>query len=219
MFAQDCPDGEKCVPFDSDGDGAWDSAKCVEVTADGEHGDPCESEGAQSGADTCAKGHVCWNVDEDGVGVCVAQCAGTPEQPVCAPSCTSCVISGDGVLNLCFTGCDPLAQDCWGGEVCIPEPSGDRYVCVLDASGGMGPAGTPCEFANVCNPGLMCANTATLPHPACGGALGCCAPFCNFEQPGDTCAALAQEVPGVECVPLSDEPVECAGPVGLCSVP
>src|SRR5262245_29604034 len=38
-WAQDCPEGEKCVAYGSTG-GNWDANKCVLVTGDGQQGDP-----------------------------------------------------------------------------------------------------------------------------------------------------------------------------------
>ena len=217
IFVQDCPEGQKCASVDSDGDGAWDVNTCVEIMGDGVVGEDCTAEGA-SGIDTCAKGHMCWNLDQEGNGACVANCAGSPENPSCPDEgCTRCIISS-GPIAICLAGCDPLEQDCNGPELCIGDPNSDGFVCVLDASGGMAPAGTPCEFANVCNPGTMCANPDVVPHPACEDSLGCCTPFCNYEQPGAACDALG--LPGTECVPYHEEPVEnCAGAVGVCIVP
>ena len=219
LLTQDCLEGQKCESVDMDGDGAWDSNACVPVTGDGVGGEPCVSDGPQSGVDTCAKGYMCWYLDEQNHGTCVAHCAGTWEQPVCE-GCHACVIVAGGLIALCFERCDPLAQNCEDDEVCIGDPNGEGFVCTLDASGGMAPAGTPCEFANACDAGLMCADPELVPHPACADALGCCTPFCDYEQqPNPDCQALAGEVPGVECVPYHDEPLECFGPVGVCVLP
>ena len=219
IFTQDCPEGQKCESVDMDGDGAWDTNTCVPIMGDAVAGEPCTAEGA-SGIDTCAKGYVCWHVDENGDGLCVPHCTGSYENPMCE-ECTSCVIGQDGILVMCLSGCDPLADDCVGSQVCVGDPNSDGFVCVLDASGGMAPAGTPCEFANVCNPGTMCADAEAVPHPACEGALGCCTPFCDYEQPGGACDGLAEEVPGIECVPYHEDPDpdSCTGAVGVCVVP
>ncbi len=216
IFNDECPEGQKCALVDTDDDGGWDSARCRELLGDGQHDEPCEASGV--GLDTCGKGHVCWGVDDDGEGVCVAFCSGSAENPSCEPACTRCVIS-ESSPPLCVNSCDPLGQGCPGEQVCIGDPNSAGFLCVLDASGGMAPAGTPCEFANVCNPGTMCASTDAAPHPDCQGAIGCCTPFCNYEQPDGACDALADELPDIECVPFSEEPAECAGPVGVCVVP
>ncbi len=217
ILAQDCPEGMKCESVDTDGDNSWDSNLCVPVIGDDMLGEPCTAELGATGVDTCAKGYVCWKLDENGEGTCFAHCTGTWEDPVCE-GCEECVIFSNGVIAACLPGCDPLAQDCVGAQVCIGDPGGDGFFCVLDASGGMAPAGTPCEFTNVCNAGTMCANPDAVPHPDCAGSIGCCTPFCDYEQPGDTCDALG--LPGVECVPYVDEPDEsCAWAVGVCVMP
>ena len=57
------------------------------------------------------------------------------------------MILNGGSLPICLPTCDPLVQDCVGSNVCVWNPTeGDSFVCILDASGGMAPAGTPCMF-------------------------------------------------------------------------
>ncbi|MCA9720307.1 MAG: hypothetical protein KC468_36935 [Myxococcales bacterium] len=53
----------------------------------------------------------------------------------------------------------------------------------------------------------------------CEGSLGVCTPFCDYEQPGGACDELKDELPEIECVPYYEQPVECAGTVGVCGVP
>ena len=83
-FAQDCQQGLKCAAYDMNGNGAWDSTKCVDVMGNGTHGDPCTAEGGATGVDDCDVGVMCWNADENSEGTCVAMCTGSSEQPVCA---------------------------------------------------------------------------------------------------------------------------------------
>ncbi|MCA9693137.1 MAG: ribulose phosphate epimerase [Nannocystaceae bacterium] len=218
-WSQDCPEGQKCAAWDQSGDGAWDSTKCVPVTGDGQHGDPCAApNGGTSGEDTCAKGHMCFNVDgKTDEGTCFALCMGTLRAPVCAPEGTRCQVGRDGVLSLCISGCNPLIQDCQGNnELCIPDPQGDGFVCVLDASGDMHPAGTPCEFVNQCNAGNICLNLDFYPHPDCQGYLGCCGPLCDLSAP--QCPA---EPSGLSCEPWYQEGMAPSGyeDVGICIVP
>jgi len=77
--------------------------------------------------------------------------------------------------------CDPLEQDCSQSQLCLPNTAGDAFVCVLDASGGAHPYGSPCEFLNVCNPGLWCIDASSVPEPACENAVGCCSPVCDLD--------------------------------------
>ena len=218
-YAQDCPDGEKCNPWDTDGDGAWDQTVCVPVAGDGQHGEPCTLDPDNPALDDCDVGALCWHVDEEGHGTCVALCTGSAEDPSC-PEGSFCPITGDGNNILCLLLCDPLEQDCGGDEVCIPAPNGDGFGCVLDASGGMAPAGTPCEFANACDPGLMCLSPDFFPGPDCQGSLGCCAPFCDVTGGDADCQGLP--VPEAVCVNFYDgneDPPPQYENVGVCGLP
>jgi hypothetical protein len=180
-FKQDCPRGQKCTAWASDGGSSWNASKCVDVTGDQVPGDECTAEGGGlSGIDDCEKGAMCWEVDKDtNMGTCVALCTGTPDAPVCDPG-FACAIANDGVLNLCLPTCDPLLQDCPGDDLCIPL--NDGFICVLDASGDMGKTNDPCEFPNACDKGLACSPTATASSACMQDATGCCQPFCDFSM-------------------------------------
>ena len=156
---------------------------------------------------------MCWNVSQDtGKGTCVAFCTGSQEAPNCGPG-TNCVIANDGVLILCLPGCDPLTQDCPNNDLCIPQPMGDGFVCVLDASGDMGAQNDPCEYANACDPGLICANPA-LATECDPQAAGCCLPFCDLSMP--ECTNM-----GAMCLPWYEMGMEPPGleNVGVCGLP
>ncbi len=217
-WAQDCPEGQKCMPY-AEGSTAWNGTKCVDVKPEmGQHGDSCTVEGGgTSGIDTCAKGVMCWEVDpETLIGTCVAQCTGTQDAPVCNIADTSCFISNDGVLNLCLPLCDPLAQDCPGTSLCIPNPkNNEEFTCVLDASGEEGQTFDACEYINVCDKGLLCANPA-LASECNAGANGCCLPFCPLDEDPAMCPGVGQQ-----CLPWFE--VGTAPPgyenVGFCGIP
>ena len=213
-FAQDCADGEKCVAWAEGGGGSWNATKCVKVTGSGQHGDVCMTEGGgTSGIDDCDKGVMCWNVDENNAGTCVALCTGSAEAPKCIDN-LPCTIANEGVLNLCLPSCDPLLQDCPGDDLCIPN--GDNFVCVLDASGEEGQAHDVCEFANACDKGLVCLDTMGASSECDPAAAGCCEPFCEF--PDGACPAADQQ-----CVqwfdpatlPMDDPKLE----IGVCRIP
>jgi hypothetical protein len=74
--------------------------------------------------------------------------------------------------------------------------------------------GEPCEFANACAVGLICAAAEVLPD--CAG-VGCCTPFCNVEWGDAQCEALT----ATSCVPFFE--VGMAPPgyelVGICISP
>jgi hypothetical protein len=212
VWAQDCPEGEKCAPWINDGGAAWNSLHCVPADdGGGQPGDECTTDGGgASGIDSCAIGTMCWDVDEEGNGTCVAFCEGSEENPSCADTEATCVIANDGVLNVCLPICDALLQDCAEGQACYPV--GDAFACGPDVSGAQGLFGDPCEAINVCDPGMFCAAAQLV--PGCVGS-GCCSSFCDLEDdgpcPGD----------GQECVSWFDvgQAPPGAETLGACIIP
>ncbi len=206
---QDCPRGFKCMPYSDDGGGAWNSTMCVPIVEDpNAPGEPCMVEGnGVSGLDDCDGTSMCWDVDVDtNEGTCVEFCIGTLENPTCRDICDQCNLSGDGSITLCLDGCDPLAQDCGPGSACYPIQ--DNFVCAPDASPPGTAVGDPCEFINVCPPGLACISAQALPD--CQNAVGCCAPMCPVGG-ADPCPGL---LPGTSCVPFFEDPAD--GPPAGC---
>ena len=215
VFAQDCPDGQKCAAIITDGGSAWDTAACVPVGGSGQAGDVCISESVASGLDDCAKGVMCWDVDAMGMGTCVKLCEGTIAAPIC-PEMGHCTFANDGALNLCLPVCSPLLQDCAEGNACYPVD--DSFTCAPDASGDTGVANDPCEFINVCQAGLWCADAAFVGAGCPQGSTGCCTPFCDLGDPA------ACPNPDQSCVPFFDPmnlPVnpQDAADIGSCGVP
>lgn len=143
-YLQDCPEGQKCAPIIDDGGSAWNANKCVPVTGmdqPDEPGEPCHTNDIASGIDSCIEGAMCWNVDMDGNGTCVAQCTGTPDAPSCDPGKYGplpCTIANDGVLNLCIPDCNPLGDDCAANEMCATY--NESFTCAPDASADKGQA-------------------------------------------------------------------------------
>jgi hypothetical protein len=218
LWAQDCPPGEKCMPWANDGGNSWNGLRCSPVVDEPRQpGEPCTVEGSGvSGLDDCDLGSMCWDVDpETKMGVCVEQCQGSEGNPICSHPCEVCNIAGEAVIVLCLPNCDPLAQSCAEGEACYPAV--DSFSCVPDVSGRDGIAGDTCEFINVCDPGLFCADARHL--PACDGA-SCCTPFCNLEEPDDCNAHL----PGTVCTPWFGstqmyDACMASGTLGFCAAP
>lgn len=215
-FAQDCPEGQKCVPYANDGGNSWNALKCVEVMEGAVGvGEECFVVGdGVSGIDNCAAGSYCWGPEEDNQGgECLAFCTGSVEAPKCEPGFT-CPISSDGVINLCFPLCDPLEQDCAADEVCIFASTGDGFLCVFDASMEEGQLHDVCEFANACDPGLVCMNP-TAAVECDQRQNGCCEPYCDH--------TLADQCPGEgqECQPWwpPGEAPPGLEKVGACAVP
>jgi hypothetical protein len=218
-WQQDCPPGEKCAAWANDGGSAWNSLKCVPVAEDPKQpGDACTVEGSGvSGVDDCDVGVMCWDIDDMNMGTCVPLCTGSPDAPMCEDPTRTCAVANEGVLNLCLPSCDPLAQDCPGGDLCIGNPSGDGFLCVLDASGEEGQQHDACEFANACDAGLLCL-PATAANECDPAASGCCEPFCDLTDPdADASCGGAGQV----CNPYFEEGTAPPGQddLGYCALP
>ena len=223
-IVQDCPEGQECTPYDSSGGNSWDATKCVDITGDAQVGEPCTANPLTEGGDDCDGGLICWYLDEELHGTCIAHCTGSEENPACPDSCETCVINGDGTLNLCLPGCDPLLVDCpVEGDLCVQDPGFDGHFACTFPAPELAPVGAPCEYVNACEAGSLCLDAAFFPHPDCGDADYCCAPICDTTQgAGDnpSCLGVADAVPGVECVGYSEgEPDACAPGAGACVVP
>lgn len=121
VLAEDCPVGQKCMPYVRDGGGtSWNGLKCVPVDpAPVGVGEACDAPGnGLTGVDNCDKHVMCWDVDND-MGVCAAMCVDN----ACAPG-FNCFIANDGVLNLCLQACDVNLPDCPPGTGCLPVLGG-----------------------------------------------------------------------------------------------
>jgi hypothetical protein len=206
-FAQDCPEGEKCVAYGSSG-GNWDANKCVMVMGDGQVGDPCMYGGTTESTDNCGADSWCWNVNMEGVGTCTAFCSGSPDDPICEPG-FGCSIANDGSINLCLLECDPLLQDCPNdGDWCFYDFSGN-FVCAFGTQDL--PTGEACGFINDCVGGNVCLDATVF--PSCAGAA-CCAAFCDLADP--MCAQM-----GTECTAFFEMGMAPPGyeNVGVCIIP
>ncbi|MEM7158075.1 MAG: ribulose phosphate epimerase [Myxococcota bacterium] len=217
IFAQDCPEDEKCMPYANDGGGSWNATQCVPISDNpAQPGDTCYVEGSgTSGYDDCDIASMCWDVDpETNAGTCVPMCAGDPSAPLCEDPDAACTVTNEGVIALCLPSCDPLVQDCAEGQACYPVA--DEWVCAPDASGEMGAAGDSCEFINVCSPGNICVGAAAWPD--CQGSVGCCSPVCDLE---DVDADAECPGTGQTCQPWYEEGDAPPGyeSVGACALP
>ncbi len=203
-WTQDCPDGEKCV-LDFGG-GSWDEYACVPVLGDQPPGEPCMYDGHENPFDDCDATGFCWHVNEQGVGVCLEFCTGTPDAPEC-PEGSHCQF----YPVVCSTLCDPLLQDCSDGLACYYDFAGS-FECWVPAD-DLQP-GAPCGFINDCAPGNTCLVDTIVPD--CGGSY-CCSPFCELGGDGQECGAI----PGTTCLPLFEEGTAPPGyeNVGVCILP
>jgi hypothetical protein len=211
IWEQDCPEGHKCMPWANDGGSSWNATKCSPVAPNPDPvGAPCTAvDSGVSGVDSCDAESMCFDVDPETLkGTCFGFCEGGYDDVMC-PEGTHCSISGDGVLLICLPSCDPLAQDCPGDDLCLPV--GRNWDCILDASGKEGQYGDPCEYANACDPGLICLNPEYVPDCE---ASECCSPFCDTSQP-NTCPGAGQV-----CIPWYEEGAALPGyeHVGVCGI-
>ncbi|MCA9708533.1 MAG: hypothetical protein KDK70_21975, partial [Myxococcales bacterium] len=214
LYEQDCPSGEKCVPWANDGGSAWNDRRCVPVAEDPVGvGEACTMEGSPySGLDDCALGAMCWSVDAETLeGTCVALCGGTERAPTCAAD-QSCLVTNDNNLAVCLSNCDPLQPDCLAGETCIPDDTG--FVCAPTSEAA---AGEPCSFINTCGAGLVCASNPYV-APSCDESEpGCCTPWCDLAAPDPSAACFD---PAQQCMPWwESEAPPGLETLGACLVP
>jgi hypothetical protein len=205
-WAQDCPEGEKCVPYASSGD-SWDANKCVPVTGDQVTGEACTYGGLLEATDDCDATGICLDRDGDMLGTCHAFCEGTPDDPEC-PDEELCEIAEDGTVALCVDQCNPLLQDCEQPLGCYWEDTG--FHCL---PGGEWPIEDPCSDVNDCPAGHMCVEASLL--PICVGDA-CCTGICELGLDDNLCL-----IPGSECVPFFEQGAAPEGleQVGLCLSP
>ncbi|MCH9685584.1 MAG: hypothetical protein K0V04_29405 [Deltaproteobacteria bacterium] len=185
IVAQDCPRGEKCMPWANDGGGNWNATRCSPIDDNpGDPGDPCQVEGSgTSGIDDCALGVVCWLVDpKTNQGTCTAVCDALQGVGTC-PGNLGCTQVDD--VPLCIDGCDPIAPDCPEGQGCFL--AGSSFAC-SSAPPKPVPLGEACSgLSSSCAPGQLCAYGAAFD---CGRpGEGCCAGVCDLTDPNG-CAAF-----------------------------
>lgn len=190
-----CPDGDKCVPIPWVCCGLF---QCVDVVGDKVAGESCFNEGEGSNLDDCDADSYCLD------GICRAFCN---VQGECAPGSQCLTASSTWV---CLDLCDPLAQDCGGGQGCYWNDGLFGFSCreLSDDAG----SGQPCIGPDLnCAPGFSCVPESQYPN-GCGGGPGCCSNLCDLEL-GE--AACANGPPGSSCsdleLPLSPELGVCVG--------
>ena len=219
-FEQDCPEGQKCMPYSADGDQTWNGLRCSSVAAQPKGlGEPCTaSEGPVGGVDDCAVGLMCWGIEPGQTeGRCVELCTGSVSQATCTSNETFCSVYNDGSLPICLPSCDPLGNDCPPSDTCIPQGGGSKFVCAVDASEEGGAYGDPCLAFNKCNPGLYCAPSSVV--PGCSASQGCCTQFCDLSD-ADPDVACEGATGGQECVPwYTESPPPGLEFLGGCAVP
>lgn len=220
LYADTCPDGEKCMPYATDGGIRQDATRCVPVAeSPAQLDDTCSvQEWVASGLDDCARGLFCVVYDPvELTGRCLAFCIEEPELADlgCLDPNARCFGTPDQIPRLCAADCDPFGSECPEGRGCYKV--GDSFVCLDDVSGPSGDYGDPCLFTNECDPGFRC----VVPEQffECGSPNGCCTPFCDTRD--EEASAACPGAPEHACVRVFDEG---EGPplfdwVGACMLP
>lgn len=196
VVVQDCPAGEKCVPWSNDGGPGWNASRCVPLPDEPVPvGGTCTIEGNPvSGLDDCGLGALCWAVDPSTLqGTCMGLC--DPLDPAaCEPSSTQCLPLNDGAVPVCLLPCNPLSPSCGEGETCrfVAEQT---FACV-PVQGGEIDSGTQCSGGQ-CDPDEICVPSDQV--PAC--ELECCTSLCDLGDP-DADAQCAAQGPMLACEPF-----------------
>jgi hypothetical protein len=201
-IAQDCPEGEKCVPFHIEG---CSYPRCVPVTGDKPAGEPCTAD--DMAGDDCDADSWCYpgTLDLELPASCIAFCQGSHDDSFCDDPSLTCVFDYTVYLGAlgCRPSCDPLMpEDCEPWERCTVSfnwPS--DFGCIL---GGGVPNGDVCLTNQDCDSGACMPAESLL---ECAGE-SCCSPWCDIMAP--SCAM------GLECV--SVEVGDPASSIGVCSL-
>jgi hypothetical protein len=192
LWLQDCPKGEKCMPWANDGGVHWNATRCTPIDQNtAMPGSECVVEGSGvSGIDNCEGGSMCLFVDpETNTGICVPNCEGGEANPLCDPGAT-CSIDFDGTMINCLPTCNPVQPECAIGGC---YPTDDFFACAPTIGTGA-LAGEACEYRWDCVPGTTCIGGDAV--PGCADA-SCCAPFCDLSLP--------EQCDGLVCDPWFDE--------------
>lgn len=210
QFAQDCPQGDKCVYWAYDGGPAYNGLRCVPVVDDPRgFGEVCTVEPPEnSGVDDCVLGAQCWN------GACVPICQGSANDPACPDGYGCSAASGNGPL-FCRAYCNPLELACPGELTCGVANSGEFWCGPTFYDDAV--AGQSCDWVNACGPAKVCIDAEQW--PGCEGS-GCCAPFCDHTQP-DADAGCDASGAGTVCVAWFEpgQAIPTLEHVGVCRVP
>ncbi len=219
-YVQDCPPGQKCTYHED----FPSFHQCVPIAEDpAQFEEPCVVNGEPGkGIDNCDEGLLCFDVDDEGHGKCIAFCREPFEDP--CPENLVCFATAEAFLDLCSRPCNPLLQDCpvasdtcrprgqfWPGE----ERADGNFWCHAPhpKEPGAGMLNEPCYYPDECSKGLVCLHSMAAVE--CGPGEACCQPFCDTDAP-NTCPGQGQE-----CVQWFPESMVPPGQenIGVCVVP
>lgn len=202
VFGQDCPPGQKCMPWSNDGFAAYTGATCSPVVPDPKAvGEACVWEGSPyTGLDDCDVGLMCV------ADACVELCGSSGDYAVCDGDATAC--AQEGPLPLCMPTCNPLVESpCPPGLACLGVAQ--SFICITPPP-VLAAKGELCGLGTTCEPGTRCSPAAWL--PSCAGEH-CCSPLCELGD-GATC------FDGQTCTALYPDGVDdrCLESIGQCAV-
>jgi hypothetical protein len=208
ILLQDCPQGEKCVPYSSLGDGSLNAPKCVLIDGDGAPGEACISGGPIDATDDCDASSFCFGYDADTLqgGWCHPLCMGTPDNLACIDG-WECHVPVPH-LEYCIESCNPLADTCGSDRLCTW--TGTVFTCV--STGAEAVVGEACQMPNDCMSGSLCVNGGLLEDCA----TACCAEYCDLLAGNGPCQAIQ---PNYVCEPFFMEAPPEYENVGVCSLP
>lgn len=219
IWSPNCPAGQKCAPYSSDGSLTLDDFACVDVLGDLEHGEACTILGdtITSGLDTCERGAWCFAPDPTVFeGTCLQHCTGSQLYPYC-PLASECLLSALGTPAVCVQDCHPFDRPCSHPNFhCVPFEDGG-WACGHDLESAAKLHGEPCTFANACQRGHVCAPLAVVPNGGCTQGDSCCTKLCTVGAANDCPNADLGEV----CVPYYTHITPPVGyeDVGYCALP
>ena len=222
VFAQDCPEGTKCLPAQVshiravlDSNDPWCAPLGSELVGMGE---PCvvdffARQDPTTSYDDCGEGLLCWGVDQDlGTGRCERLCGGTESAPEC-PVGLFCP-AGPGLNDVvCVPECDPLAPNCPAStDACFLLD--DRWGCYPRDASTVGTQRRSCGYPNDCASGYVCVSEAD--YAGCSNSFGnCCARLCELGDPAGVCSAPEETLSCVTWPSEGDAPGGYAG-LGVC---
>lgn len=196
LFAKDCAEGEKCVPWGP-------LTHCVEIDAAAKGiGDPCTLVGPE---DDCEAGSVCWpNGPGESAGTCTRLCEGTFETPTCPDEQDACAAyrREDGWYPLCRPKCDPTQGACDVDSPCEQSSYLDWFVC---APGGLPITEEPQDYCDLdAAPKAMCGANLHCDKGPFACTEGCCYVLCDLNA-ADTCEfgaclGLTNPAPGLDAL-------------------
>lgn len=209
---QDCPRGDKCVPWANDGGDTWNATRCSELHEDPAGlGDPCVAEDSPvSGFDSCDLGLLCFDVDPRTLqGTCTALC-NPYDETSCGPD-EVCVDYDYFAPFVCLPRCDPFDPGTCAADETCRQIDGD-LLCVPDV---VLPQGLDCGVDDQhCAPDQACQPDAELGNCT---EPECCSLFCDLSAPSPDLPCFA--MPAELCRPFFDEPPPGYEHVGVCGLP